>query len=591
MKCSTSQVFFSDVLNFINNKIQNSLLRLIRKPLKCIKQKIMKRVIYFFICLFLVSYVQAQSTSYFNGVSAVTGNIKPEGEPAGIRLQNELIHIRELDTVVLYDILYEFQNTTTGYGNSTIQQPISLYFNEFRPGLRSPMLNKLALVFNDVFQVEDTTVDIRDQIKANFQQRLFIRRYVSPANLKALGIVADVFKNKQHIEYKKVMVEFRWLDEDPYNLNKNTEVLVMDIKFITDFTFNPNEKYNLLSFLKLPTTICGIDEKQLYAPYQIGYEKNWTGTIDNIYIQHDIFTATPVIPSGFTYTNKYVGEKDQVLILKNITPAPDQRIGFYAIQENYGVCGKNKLVEEQLIIPVPVKNVTASSWVKTDTKISGRNYVVANEVAFSDKIQAYQTGNPTNLDMMSANFQTKPYTSYLLNDYLTGDCKGQSADINIKESGHPIYAFDISNYNPDDSAFAGKDNLAMQTGWCEGAAGSGKGEYIEFELTQPVKAIKMYNGNWLNDKVYKESTMVDIIRFNSPDGLIDDLKYSIIDLQIQNLYQLKLPAGKYRIYMNDIGEGKNPVSCIASITFDFDLQDEWYQNSMTMLESIYKKPK
>ncbi|MBC8046770.1 MAG: hypothetical protein H7Y00_08245 [Fimbriimonadaceae bacterium] len=551
----------------------------------------MKKIL---LIVFLLStyIIRAQIlTSNFNGLSATTGNLRPDGETFGISLQNEMIHIRDLDTSVVYDVLYEFKNTTASYGNFNVMQPVTLYFNEFRPGLRSPMLDKLAIVFNDIFKIQDGTIDTRDQIKGNFDQRLFVRRYVSTQNLKALGIVADIFKNNQRATYKKVLVEFKWLDEDPYNLEKNTEVLAMEIKFITDLQFNPNEQFNVLSFLKLPATICGIEQKQIYAPYQIGYDKNWIGTIKNIYIQHDIFNATPIIPSTFTYTNKYVGERNQVIVVKNITPADKQHIAFYTIRDNYQQCGKNKLLEERSIIPIPVKNVTASSWIKTDNKFTNRNYVVTNEVAVSDNIQLYQTGNPANLDLLNKDFRSKPYTSYLLNDYFTGDCNNNASEIDVKESGHPIYAFDISNYNEDDSAFAGRENLQMQTCWCEGAATAGKGEYIEFELTQPVKAIKIYNGNQANNKVFDEGSKVDIIRFSSMDGLFKDIISSIIDLKIQNLYNIKLPAGKYRIYVDDVDVGKIPTTCISSITFDFDLQDEWYQKSMQLLESAYKKPK
>ncbi|MBC8172620.1 MAG: hypothetical protein H7X71_01830 [Chitinophagales bacterium] len=551
----------------------------------------MKKLFFVYILL-TVHFSQAQTvSSHFNGASSIAGNLKPDGQTFGISLQNEMIHIRALDSSVLYDVLYEFKNTTANYGVVNVMQPITIYFNEFRPGLRAPMIDQLGKLFIDIFKVQDPAIDIRDQIKANFGQSLFVRRYVSTENLKAMGIVADVFRNNQRSSYKKIMIEFRWEDADPYNLNKNTEVLVMEIKFTTDFTFNPNEQFNLLSFLKLPTTVCGVNEKQIYAPYQIGYDQKWEGAIKNIYIQHDIFKATPILPPHYAYSNKYVGERDQVVIIKNITPAKDEKIAFYAIEENYSQCGENKLVEERSIIPVPVKNVTASSWVKTDARIPNQNYVVTNEVAMSDNIQIYQTGNPSDLDMLTQDFQSVPYTSYLLNDYLTGDCKGESADIAVKESGHPIYAFDISNHNDEDPAFAGKENLQMQTCWCEGVPGLGRGEYIEFELTQPVKAIKIYNGNHGTEKIFNESSKVDIIRFSSPDGIIQDMKYSIIDLKIQNLYVLSLPAGRYRIYMDEVDEGKIPVTCISSITFDFDLKDEWYQKSISLLESVYKKPK
>ncbi|MFN3940943.1 MAG: hypothetical protein ACK4IY_10165, partial [Chitinophagales bacterium] len=116
-------------------------------------------------------------------------------------------------------------------------------------------------------------------------------------------------------------------------------------------------------------------------------------------------------------------------------------------------------------------------------------------------------------------------------------------------------------------------------------------EYIEFELTQPVSAIRIYNGNQLNDEVFNNSSMVDVIRFSSVDGLVADKKYSIIDLKIQNLYPITLPAGKHRIYLEDVADGKNAVTCLSSISFEFILEDTWYQKSIGLLENAYNKPK
>lgn len=529
--------------------------------------------------------------SNFNGLSVITGNLRPEGPDFGITLQNQMIHMRELDTGAVYDVLYEFKNTTNSYGVVQMTQPIQLYFNEFRPGVRSDALDQLAKLMPDIFKVEDMGVDIRDQLKNNFGQRLFIRRYVSSQNLKQLGIVSDIFRNNTKTNYTKVFLEIKWLDEDPYNLTKNTEVLFIDIKMTAEVTFAPNEQFNILTFMKVPTTVAGIDELQMYSPYIIGYEKNWPGAIQNIYLQTDIFNATPVLPSKYKYTTQYTGERSQVLTLKNITPAKGDKIAFYTIRESVKECGSKSLTEEKSIIPSPIRNVTASSWDKSELKLSDRNYISTNETAISDNIQIYQTGNPANLDIFSNGWSVKKYNSYLLNDFLTSNCKGNAAEIILKESGHPIYAFDISNFNIDDSAFVDKANLQMQTAWCEGAKGSGKGEYIEFELLQPVSAIRIYNGNQLNTDVYNSSSKVDVIRFSSVDGLIEDRTYSIIDLPIQNLYPISLPAGKHRIYMDDIDDGKNQVTCLSSISFDFVLEDPWYQKSISTLENAYNSPK
>jgi hypothetical protein len=541
--------------------------------------------------LFLTGLTMAQAPSNFNGLSVITGNLFPTENNKGINLQNELIQLRELDTSVIYDILYDCKNTTTQYGVMNVTQPIQLYFNEFRPGYRSPILDQMSRMFIDIFQVKDPNVDIRDQLKENFGQRLFVRRYASSDNLKSLGIYSDLFKGSTKLNYNKVWIEFKWIDDDPYNLEKNTETLSMEIRMSTDIQFTPNEQFNLLSFIKLPATICGITQKQIYAPYQLGNTNKWAGNIANLYVQNDIFNATPMIPAGIKYDTKYSGERSQVLILQNVQMKEKEGIAFYALRENLQPCGNTKLREEKSIIPAPIINVTASSWEKTALRLDNRNYVVTYETSLSDTLQYYQTGNPTDLDLFSTGLQKRMYQSYLMNDFLTGNCKGDKSGISLKEGGHPIFAFDISNYNPEDSAFRNKPDLAMQTCWCEGVPGNGKGQYIEFELTQPSNAVSIFNGNQLNDETFTDNTMVDVIRFHSPDGLIEDKKYSIIDLAIKNLYPIRMPAGTYRIYLDDVASKGTPTTCLSSIMFDFVLEDAWYQKSVQMLEGAYKRVK
>ena len=536
-------------------------------------------------------FVNAQESN-FNGLSVITGNIYPSDKNMGITIDNELIDIDKMDSSSIYDVLYDMRNTGDQYGVVNITQPFRLYFNEFRPGYRSTVLDALGKIFIDPFQVQDPSTDIRNQLKENFGQRLFIRRYVSSENLKSLGIYADIFKNSTRMNYTKVWVEFKWIDDDPYNLEKNTETLSMEIRMSTDIEFKPNESFQVLSFLKLPTIICGIDQMQLYTPYQIQFKNKWAGDINNLYLQHDIFDITPILPASSRYTTQYSGERNQVMKVNNLPTKTGTGIAFFAIRENLQKCGNALLREEKSVIPAPIINVTASSWSKKPLRLENRNYVVTYEATISDTLQAYQTGNPTNLDLFDSGIQKRMYKSYLMNDYITGNCKGNNPGVELLQSGHPIFAFDISNYSEEDEAFDGHPDLARQTCWCEGSDGIGKGGYIEFELTQASNAVSIFNGNQQSDSIFSNSTMVDVIRFSSPDGLIEDKKYSIIDLKIKNVYPIEMPAGKYRIYMDDVDNGKkSQVTCINSILFDFVLDDEWYQKARLAIDGAYETAK
>ena len=176
----------------------------------------------------------AQNNSNFNGLSISTGNIHPDGPNFGVALQKQLIHVREFDTLVKYDVIYELKNTTSSFCTVNTVMPLNIYFNEFEYGKRTEMLDKLATItnFSDIFSVQDRALDTREQIRDNFQNRLFVRKYISIDNLKAMGFQIDLFRNNVRINIKKIMCEIKFVDETPLYMPKNTEVLRMEIKFI-----------------------------------------------------------------------------------------------------------------------------------------------------------------------------------------------------------------------------------------------------------------------------------------------------------------------------------------------------------------------
>ena len=557
-----------------------------------------RRIILMLICSVISFSVIAQNKSYFNGLSVSSGNLHPEGPNFGVTLQNELLDVRELDSIVKYDMVYDLKNTSASYCTVNASIPVNIYFNEFAYGKRTPMLDQLSNMpsFSDLFKVQDATLDLREQIRQNFQQRLFVRRYVSSDNLKQLGIYVDVFRNGTRVNIKKIMCELKFVDEDRLNQTKDTEVLAIEIKFMVDLNFQPGEATSLMVFMTVPSTVCGVDQKEIYSPYQMGFEKGWSGVVQSFYIKHDVFTATPIIPSKYNnYKQRFSGERDQVLIFNNVAPADKEWFAFYHLTDK-NKCNSNPMFPEQVIIPSPIKNIVASSYLKTGSEITNRSFVQTPLVAVSDSINRYQTGNPTSLDLFSKNFTSTNYTNGSLYDYISTECKQDIPNIELKESGNPVFAFDITDFIELDTSYTGIENLGKQTCWCEGVPGSGIGEYLEFEITQPVNEFMIFNGNLINRKIFEEYTKADRFVLTSLDGYkLDkqndkaDIKFSVIDLAIMNVYQLKLPPGKYRFTVDNVGSGKTPTTCFSSIMFDFILDDEWYQNSTNMINSFLTK--
>lgn len=556
-----------------------------------------KKVLVFLLCVCTIS-VFAQNKP-FNGLSVSAGNMHPEGSNYGVVLQNQLLQVVDLGDEVKYDVVYELKNPTANFATVNVVMPLNIYFNEFAYGKRSPLLDQLATMptFSDIFALQDPSGDSREQIRKNFQQRLFVRKYISIDNLKQMGIFVDMFRNNTRINIKKVLCELKFTDATPLYLPKNTEVLSMEIKFIVDLNFTPDEETTILTFLTLPSIQAGINQQETYTTYDLGYEKNWSGRLNSFYIQHDIFHATPILPSKMNEYKTYVsGERDQVLVFDDVMFMNNDRIGFFHYDNNTD-CNPGSLFNEQAIVPSAIKNITASSWLKTDADMPKRFFYNTPAIAYSDSLNTYQTGSLTSIDALATASTIENYNNLSYYDFIKGTCKGNNSGITLKESGNPVFAFDISDHSYEDSTYDGRDNLARQTCWCEGVAGAGAGEYIEFEITQPSTEMKIYNGNQVSKKVFDESSKADIIVITSLDGHAINpnaenpavMRSSIIDLTILNVYQLNMPPGRYRITIEAVDKGTVSTTCFSTIAFDFQVKDEWYLKSQGMLRSFFKK--
>lgn len=549
--------------------------------------------------LFISLITSAAWAQQYNGLSVSTGNLYPENSNFGVVLQNELIQVQEFDSVVKYDVVYEFKNNTTNFATVTAVLPINIYFNEFAPGKRSEMLDKLATIptFNDIFAVQDKNLDTREQIRNNFEQRKFVRKYVSLDNLKAMGIYVDLFRNNTRINVKKVWCEIKFTDATPLYLPKNTEVLHMEIKLIAEMNFAPDELSTILAFLTIPSVEAGIEREEMYSMYDLGFEKNWSGRLEGLYIKHDMFQCAPILPTKMNeYTTFVSGERDQVIRFDDIMLTDNDKIAFFAIGESKN-CSGGLAFTDQAIVPSAVKSIAASSYLKTDLEIPKRVFHQTPMIAFSDSLHPYQTGNPTGVDVLNTSLKQQLYDNSGFYSHISGNCKSASPVITLKESGHPLFAFDISDHSYDDSTYDNRENLARQTCWCEGASGMGEKEWIEFEITQPSREMRIYNGNQFSKKVFTESSKADIITVTSLDGHKINpngdnpavFRSSIIDLTILNVYELNMPPGKYRIAIEAVDKGTVQNTCFSSITFDFQVVDEWFMRSQSMLRSFFGK--
>ena len=119
----------------------------------------------------LIVFTASGQAYNFNGMAAMPGNISPTKPTDKINLSKQIIKLNHFDTMASYSVLYEFKNLSNEYVSIDAVLPIDIYFTDFRPDKRARVLNDMAKVFPDVFDVPLPFADISQQIMDKFGRR------------------------------------------------------------------------------------------------------------------------------------------------------------------------------------------------------------------------------------------------------------------------------------------------------------------------------------------------------------------------------------------------------------------------------------
>ncbi len=511
-------------------------------------------------CCVMAFAVQAQ---HYSGVSSIASLPFPEKDMPGVAMSKALVDLKRLDTVQEYHLVLGFENRSDGYQATEMVTPMRFYFNEFRPDLRSGLLDRITKTFSDDFGVPNRYDDIRDALRENFGKRLFIRKFISTLDLAELGIACQAEVGDMPLKAKKIFLEFRWEDAVDPQWAGTGQVLVMELRVTHEVLLKPGESKNVDMRLILPGLIAGKEEAQYYAPFDLAGPNRWNGPIEKLFLVHDFREATGVLPKGLAFRSFQQGEHGHVSLFEMLTPRAGDRVAFVDRRGGRSDCSTTP---NAVLFPQAIKGISASSFLDKEKTFDGFLVQAKEPVVLSESLPEYEHLSGRDLSLWKQPMEAQARPNPALERIRNLGCASGENSIQVSGYTHPVFAFD---QGPE-------KGFQMRTAWCENAQGSGDGESIRFELLQDASAMRIYNGYQFSPEKYSDNSRVrSILLQRESDGWEKILPVS--DLRILNLYDIDLPAGKYTITIRNTYPGQYPTACLTGIHFDFQVPDSWFQ--------------
>ncbi len=508
----------------------------------------------------------ALRAEHYSGVSSIAGLPFPEKDLPGVSLNHGIVELKALDTLAQYRLVLDFKNTTSEYQAMQMITPMRFYFNEFRPDLRAPMLERLADVFPTDFLVANPYSDTRADLQANFGKRLFIRKFVTTMDLARLGIACQAEIAGTPLSAKKIFLEFRWVEPVKAEWQGTGRVLCMEVRVQHEVLIKPGENRTVEMRLKLPSLITGKTLPQHYAPFELAGPSRWDGNISQLFLVNNIHEATLAIPATFGHRRFQEGLENSVTLIENLSPRNGDRIAFYNRSPGDPACDVST---SEVSFPSAVRNISASSYLNRPKEFPNLQVEERSTLLLTSEIPEYEHLSGFDLTLLAAESQISSLPNPAAQRITSLPCnRPEGPAISIDGYCHPVFAFDLGP----------EQGFQMQTAWCEDAAGPGKGEYLRFELTQPAHAMHVHNGYQFNDEKYAANNRLRTFTLKSEDGRFSKV-LPVTDLRILNLYDLDLQPGFYTLTVEGTYDGTSPTACLSALYFEFTVTEPWFRQN------------
>ena len=536
-----------------------------------------------FVCLPFLIWANNEKITGATATSGVIYTTSKEG--ADISMNNAIVRFNgfyerlmpDYKTVpqCSYSALYALENTTVNFKSIEATLPVTFYFTEFDKDKRSRILNNLAVLMPELIDLKGDAAAIKAKLNAQFQNRLFIRKFFNERDLPELHMDIKIIQDDKEVKVDKVMLEFRMIRD---NSGKEGEVLVMDMQLMYTLQFKPKQTAMVRMEYVLPSFETVSNVKYYFSPFVTGSGRGWQGNIKNLYIISPAIESTIALPYNLDYKLHNFKYNKNLLVFRNHKPEKFEKIGFYAIKEGFCDCGKDAFID-RISLPNALQNVTASSWVKSNQTENNVCSAPSTDLTVVKWVPDFDEGKNYELGFLKNNLKTENSGSTRLQSHIQNDCSGNIPTLNFKDRFNPIWAFDFGLDSIGTLGYMQEGKFNLETAWC---TNGGVGEYLEFEITQPVDFMKFHTGFQKNDQTYKENNKVKYFELQQIGGSYK--RTFLFSELLSSSYEVEMPKGKYRLYIKDIYKGtKGSMTCFSNIILSFTIDDPWLNQYYKLL--------
>lgn len=531
------------------------------------------------------------------GATTSSGVMYSKKDHEAISMNREIIdfkgflqtHTKEYQpaAVASYNVLFEFENTSGNYHQVDCGFPIQINFTHFDPQYRVSFLDALTELFPDEFNMSGSKDDILRRLRAQFDSTIFIRKFINRYQLYLFHTTISITQDDRDVPIDQVMAEFRLIDDDRGN---KRSVLSMQLHVLHKLSFTPRQKSVVIVRYNTPAFNMGYDGYNFYAPYVLGTGATWKGDIQAIYVLNRPHESSLAVPYYLDYTCSDFDYDKRLTVINGHEPESYEKIGFFAVRNGNCGCSKEAGLREAVGLPWALKSFSASSSMSATSVIQGACYTTSQGTSVARWIPDFDMGFNDRLVVVGELAATDSSNTVRILTIAENQCSGEEALVELKKAYDPVWAFDIG---PDTLSFQGigqPGHFAQQTAWCEGVKGRGEGQYLQFDISQPISTIRVYHGNQRNDAMYKASSRpktMNLVDARSGKSL---KVMSFWDFRTSSSFELEtpqskyLPAGSYKLVISETYPGSdNDDVCISGVYFQFVVEDAWLLEHYTRM--------
>lgn len=470
-----------------------------------------------------------------------------------------------------WSTLYEFFSESEQPVHAPTELPINLFFTEFDKIERSNILDNLARVMPDLFDLSKDDAAFKADMREKFKNRNFIRRIFNVRDMNKLNMEFRIWQDDQPVEVTRFVMEFRWVTDR----ERNIEILVAECYLHFDLRFKQQGSSIVRIQFVTPSYFRTKTEQQYYTSFMTNTGRSWKGNIESLYITYPNIGNTVALPYYLEPSHYSYRSGIEVLHLKDVEPERGEKFGFARVRPVDCGCYAGDAVPQFVSFPAAISSVSASSHWKQGLEQEKLCATSPLKYAIVKWVPDIEPGLADMLTVLERPLSTVSSTE-TLDGILANDCSNSGEPVvKFIQPYHPWWVFDMGHDSIMVAGIKQTGYFGKGTGWCVQSARQGIGEYIEFTTTQPINLIQLFTGLATNEETYNRYNRVGVFELQEVGGN-ERLRIGLSDI-VSSSYEVHLKPGTYRLVVKEVIEGERPdVTCFSDLRFNFSFGDAWF---------------